>query len=495
MIVSFGSVASALFAAALLVEVTHAAPRTVNKDLPKCPYDDSGSEIQFYDLEIEVLDLPDECTDNDLITIGLMIQDAVDEIEDRMPQYEGEKSVTLICPFPEQVDKRRALDARRRAQSRGRFYKYDGTGRVCRRCFNKSTVRRRARLEERNDIDMCTIAERAQVSAAYSSAACHDVLQSMKNKVEDEGFQSGSFILLQAEQSARDCQKESRAAIEAAKSAMKLCKTAASRLRYRSSVEQVKKDAENAKAATTQSKIALAQVRRASFDLNTLHYVERVQSRHRDLLDRFLPQENICEYRDNAILQYGLATVASNEAEIALKTMEEIVKNVDTNKDLWKQVKDKVEQCKKEMEEAKEAKDTAASLCKKGKSKDLEKAKEQSDRATSAAERAENLLSEIQKYQSELDDLNGGTSGNAEAATNPTPVRPTASFCFFFDYCKSHISPSPLSLANRILCPLRYPCLHQLMCLSHHRRRCHQRWPRQRQHHLHPIHLHHCFLL
>jgi len=411
-----GSVVAVLFAA-----VTHAAPRSINEELPKCPYDDSGFEIQFYNLEIEVLDLPEGCMDDDMITIGLLVQDAVDEVEDRMPQYEGEKSVTLICPFPEQVDKRRALTLRRAA----RFYKYDGVGRVCRRCNNKSrrwSARRRAMLQESNDIDMCTIAERAQVSAAYSASACHDILQIMKNKVEDEGFEHGSFLLRHAEQSARDCRNESHATTEAVKSAMKLCKMATYRLRYRSSMEQVKKDAETAKVAATRAKNALARLRRASFDLNT-------QSRHRDLHERILLVEGICEYQDSAMLQYGLATVASVESELVLKNMEEIAKNVDTNKawDLRKQVEGRVEKCKKEVEKAEQAKDIAASLCKEGNSKDLNKAKEQSKRATSAAEKAEKLLSEIKKYQSNLDNLIGGTSGNAEAAINPTPVPPTVS--------------------------------------------------------------------
>ena len=91
------------------------AQDVAGNELLECPFD-TGSEIEFYTAEIGISGLPDSCDDNDLITIGMFIQDVVDEVEARMPQYQGEKSITLVCPFPKNTleDKRRGLQERTR---------------------------------------------------------------------------------------------------------------------------------------------------------------------------------------------------------------------------------------------------------------------------------------------------------------------------------------------------------------------------------------------
>jgi hypothetical protein len=87
----FRLVSLAVLAAALVPPFIAAAKG--KGQLPKCEFD---TEIQFYNADIDVLDLPDSCNDSDLINIGFIIQDVVDEVEARMPDYREEYMTTQV---------------------------------------------------------------------------------------------------------------------------------------------------------------------------------------------------------------------------------------------------------------------------------------------------------------------------------------------------------------------------------------------------------------
>jgi hypothetical protein len=90
-------------------------------------------------LDIEFSNLPDECNNElDLETIGILIQNVISEVEERMPEYEGEYLDTTLCPLPESNTTRRLQKVSRRLAG---TYTYKGTGR-CRRCLTRNTDRR-----------------------------------------------------------------------------------------------------------------------------------------------------------------------------------------------------------------------------------------------------------------------------------------------------------------------------------------------------------------
>lgn len=407
------------------------------KQLPKCPYDDQTSEIQFYDVQIDVSNLPESCTEDDMVTIGIMIQKVVDEVEDRMPQYEGEKSITLICPFPREVEKRRNLQTTttttttRRRRRTGRLYKYSGTGRACRRCSNKTTSRRRRVVLEEGSDDICAIAKRAQTRAERSASSCDTVLQNMKDKAKENGLGEDGALLEQAKLTARYCQEVSRVASDAAKSAMELCDDDMEEApQFRSpSHEQVKKHSDAAVTASLQAKDALARVRRARFDLNTQLYVESIQNRRRDIHERVLADKDICDYHNDAEYEYDVTNHACKEIEEMLNGMKKIASDIDTNK-AYKACEDtehRLDKCQRELANSEKAKDIADSLCKRGKDNDLNKAKQQAGKAATYAERAVKYLTEARGFQTDLYVLNGGSSLEqtiVEATTMPPTTAP-----------------------------------------------------------------------
>lgn len=405
--------------------------------LPRCEFD---TEIQFYNLEISLLDLPDLCTDDlhHMNTIGVFIQDVVDEVEDRMPEYKEERSVTLVCPFAEEVKGQhrvlkessfRPAGERNLATTstttttnkRRRRYKFRAAGR-CRRCKEKTTARRRVEEEESNDV--CAIAAEISIlrdRAVYFASTCHSVLQSMKAK----DFENGSFFLRQAEESAVKCQEESHIASRAATAAMELCEKASS-LRSFKDVTCANVELDTAKLAVNRVKDALATVRRANLDFNTMHYVERVQNhRHLKIQDRKLSEkEQICNFADIAEDQYMLAKDACDVSADIVDSMKDIAKNVD-NKAAWKLWDDadtRLEKCEDERDDAEDAKDAVATLCKKGDKKKVDKAESELEDATKAAEKAVDYLSEIQDYKIELVDLDRGPSSATEPPTSPPPT-------------------------------------------------------------------------
>lgn len=434
-IVRFSLVVASL-AATLLVVPAHAAPPP-HASLTKCPFKDQTSEIQFYNTEIEIWNLPETCTEDDMVTIGVLIQSVVDEVEDRMPQYEGEKSITFICPYPEKVDAgRRRLQttttttATKRRRRSGTRYKYSGTGRACRRCRNKTTARRRRRLAamlKEEDENFCAIAERAHYDAEYSASICQNVLQSMKNKVNESGSAGSGFILQQAEQDARDCQDQSRVAIEDAMSALTLCDKA-SQIRALTDKDQVKKVTNVAVAASLRAKNALAQIRQASFDLTTLLCMESVQGRG-NLQGRMLAQLGLCDYRDEADTEVTRGKGLCDKIDHVLDNMNKVAKSIGTQdvQEIMKRANSKKfdSKCRDQVERTEEYKNELADICKEGKENDLRKAAKLYDEALDSTTKAEEELIDLQEYQGQLDELSGAALAAAETPA-PTPF-PTVS--------------------------------------------------------------------
>lgn len=106
-------------------------------------------EERHYNLQVQVENLPETCTDQQLVVVGWLVEDVVQDMEEKMPEYQGEDWITSLCPLPEKsVDavRSRILSAKtslRRAlgKRRSSTYTYDGSGR-CRRCSDPEDRRR-----------------------------------------------------------------------------------------------------------------------------------------------------------------------------------------------------------------------------------------------------------------------------------------------------------------------------------------------------------------
>lgn len=56
-----------------------------NFELPECP---GVIEERHYNINVEVLNLPETCTDEQLVVVGWLIEDTVEDMEEMMPEYQ-----------------------------------------------------------------------------------------------------------------------------------------------------------------------------------------------------------------------------------------------------------------------------------------------------------------------------------------------------------------------------------------------------------------------
>lgn len=61
-------------------------------DLPECP---GEIEERHYNIDVQVTNLPENCTDEQLVVVGWLIEDAIQDMEESMPEYQ----VSLIVVF------------------------------------------------------------------------------------------------------------------------------------------------------------------------------------------------------------------------------------------------------------------------------------------------------------------------------------------------------------------------------------------------------------
>lgn len=59
---------------------------TAEDDLLKCP--GKKYEDKFYDIDVDVSYLPETCTPEQLVVIGWLIEDAIQDMEEHQPEYE-----------------------------------------------------------------------------------------------------------------------------------------------------------------------------------------------------------------------------------------------------------------------------------------------------------------------------------------------------------------------------------------------------------------------
>jgi len=227
-----------LVALATLTSIAYAT----SNDLPKCEFD---TEIQFYNAEIDILDLPEACyDDNNLMTIGFIIQDVVWDVEDRLPRFKEETSRTKVCPFPEEVEERRnrrllskTLYAGKEKQSRKlapapaptpnmitRRYRFQSTGR-CRRCKNKTTARQ---LQSRSEV--CSFVKQAmlyQEQAEDTLKECIAILAKFDAMARVLDDKDADKLLEKAQDKVDKCKEENDEATRVEKDAARFCESAA----------------------------------------------------------------------------------------------------------------------------------------------------------------------------------------------------------------------------------------------------------------------------
>jgi len=267
------------------------ADNPIAVELPSCEYD---TEIQFYRAIIDVLNLPEACqNDKNLMAVGFIIQDVVWDVEDRLPEYKGEKSHSGVCPFPDQVDEvRRSLGLKtwppenihndRMLQTNRWRYRLQGR---CQRCKNQTTARRRLKQQATH---VCYVSEQTMIlqdQVGYAASASAAILQRMKDTASNQVFRDVdiSELLYQAGQRAQECQEESSKAARAGAVVTEIC-IKASRLRAstESLLTQGKTELDNVMLAAKRAKNALAQLRKVEHDLKKLYYIHSGLS-HREL--------------------------------------------------------------------------------------------------------------------------------------------------------------------------------------------------------------------
>lgn len=203
-----------------------------------CPF--AQEERLYYNIDIYIEGLADNCVDYDLIGIGGILQNLVNQVEEEIPEYKDtEKMETIVCPIPleEDIDRRRRrLEANqqqtkpRKKKRRGRKrYTYKGSGR-CRRCkANNSDRRLQASPEICDAADMATYATSiASVAADNAEQVAIDLKQYVLENCEytntsglgtildanvwiDEIRESLRTARLEAKRSRSQCQRSKRA--------------------------------------------------------------------------------------------------------------------------------------------------------------------------------------------------------------------------------------------------------------------------------------------
>lgn len=198
--------------------------------LEGCPH---SIEVQFYDVAIEISPLPDACSEQDLISIGFLIQDVILEVEHRMPEYKEEYMTTDVCAKPEAVGREEdpladvrhletTVEKKKQRKKRGRYRWSKGRGR-CKRC-KKNNKDRLLRESE-----VCANADSAKQQkdrVATDLAETTKILSGIdaKARILDNG--EADDILKEAQDTLDECMKANEAVTQAAIRAKRLCRKA-----------------------------------------------------------------------------------------------------------------------------------------------------------------------------------------------------------------------------------------------------------------------------
>ena len=102
---------------------------------------DGEFETTFFNFNIDIEGFSDGC--DDFEEMGVSLQAVIEEVEGKIPEFEGEFIEAYTCTLPEWVTEttRRFLKRRRRGRAR---YSYAGGG-TCKKCRRNRRVRRGGR--------------------------------------------------------------------------------------------------------------------------------------------------------------------------------------------------------------------------------------------------------------------------------------------------------------------------------------------------------------
>lgn len=127
----------------ILLSGTHLGARSAHDDDFVCPY--KQEETLYYNIDIMVEGIGENCGSYDLYSIGATLQEVVDEVEEEIPEYKAtERMETNVCLLPVELEERRTLQETTTRANRRRkkgTYTYKGGGR-CRRCRKSNSDRR-----------------------------------------------------------------------------------------------------------------------------------------------------------------------------------------------------------------------------------------------------------------------------------------------------------------------------------------------------------------
>lgn len=56
-----------------------------NFPLPQCP---GVIEERHYNIDVKVLNLPETCSDEQLVVVGWLVEDVIEDMEEGMPEYQ-----------------------------------------------------------------------------------------------------------------------------------------------------------------------------------------------------------------------------------------------------------------------------------------------------------------------------------------------------------------------------------------------------------------------
>jgi hypothetical protein len=212
--------------------LSHNVRHLIGEDFQLCPFADAREERLLYNIEIRFEGLGG-CADEVLLNVGAKLQQIVDEVEAKIPQYDYEEMQTLICPKPVVESDRRGLrlaESNRELANVGR-YRYRGGGK-CRRCRKNNGDRRllqEAMTFERTclktdkaiyDADLADLAKTAVEAVDYALSDLKETALQCPN------LKAGKALVTWAKQILEECKAVRKESLDAVARARAKCKQA-----------------------------------------------------------------------------------------------------------------------------------------------------------------------------------------------------------------------------------------------------------------------------
>lgn len=408
-----------LVLATMVLSVSISAEVDPKVELPECGA--GNIEVQFFNAYIDIENLPPSCNSRNLIDIGFLIQDVVEEVDGLVPLFREEKMLTTVCPFPDTIASTR---------------RYQATGRG-ERCMNSQAAGRL--LQTRN---ACSVAEKTiklQQKAEYVATKCNGILRSMMERANNDVFESVDLgeLLERASDGAQVCQEAAATATKASQAAADLCSL--ENLPGSSSddiIRETETESQTVMAAVIRGKNALSRVKRVQHEMNVVYYMQAAQSpRKLQGRDVSLHEEEVCSLTGKTRVDLKRAEAAAEEADSVLRIIKDLEHELDTDKaaSILRSARDDLKECedrRDEVEDAANKMDTYCDQASRGRgnlSSKLKRAERTYDSARESADEAVDLLAKMRRYQDELEQDLGVAAVEPTNTPTATPTsRPTA---------------------------------------------------------------------